>query len=206
MPYRSAYPSSLSDPEWILLEPLVPAAKPGGRPRQQNMRAIIDAILYVLRGGIPWRLLPREFPKWQTVYDYFWKWRVAGTWEEINRVLRERVRTAAGRNAQPSAAILDSQSVRTTHRGGPRGYNGDKKLSGRKRHLLVDTMGLVLKAFVHEADIRDPEAAPALVSWAGQHLPTLHHAWVDMGYRGAFLDWARSEKQWTVEVVKRPSR
>jgi transposase len=181
-------------------------AKPGGRPRKQNLRSIVDAILYVLRGGIAWRLLPIDFPKWKTVYDYFWKWRSAGVWEQVNAALRERVRTQAGRHAQPSAAILDSQTVKTTHRGGPRGYDGGKKISGRKRHLLVDTMGLVLKAFVHEADLRDPDAAPALVGWASHHLPTLRHVWVDMGYRGAFLDWVKATAQWSIEVVKRPSR
>lgn len=206
MRYQSNYPSSLTDGEWILLEPLLPLPKPGGRPRQQNLRSIVDAILYVLRGGIAWRLLPLDFSKWKTVYDYFWKWRNAGVWEQVNAKLREYVRTQAGRQAQPSAAILDSQTVKTTHRGGPRGYDGGKKISGRKRHLLVDTMGLVLKAFVHEADLRDPDAAPALVGWASQHLPTLRHVWVDMGYRGAFLDWVKATPQWSIEVVKRPSR
>jgi putative transposase len=201
-----SYPTDLTDPEWELLAPLIPPARPGGRPRRQNMRAIINAILYVLRGGIPWRLLPHDLPKWKTVYDYFWKWRRAGTWEEINGHLRERVRVAAGRPAQPTAAILDSQTVKTTHAGGPRGYDGGKKLRGRKRHVLVDTLGLVLKAFVHEADVRDPDAAPGLVAWASQHLPTVRHLWVDMIYRGWFVEWVKDQLQWTVEVVKRPSR
>jgi transposase len=170
------------------------------------MRAVVNALLYVLRGGIAWRLLPHDLPKWKTVYDYFWKWRRAGFWEEINGHLGERVRLAAGRPAQPTAAILDSQTVKTTHPGGPRGYDGGKKVKGRQRHALVDTLGLVLKVFVHEAAPRAPDAAPGLVAWAHKYLPTVRHLWVDMIYRGPFVDWVQATRQWTMEVVKRPSR
>ena len=119
MENSTSYPTDWTEAEWAILAPLLPPALPGGRPRRQNMRAIVNAMLYVLRGGIPWRLLPHDLPKWKTVYDYFWKWRRAGTWEEINDRLRERVRVAAGRQAQPTAAILDRQTVKTTRAGGP---------------------------------------------------------------------------------------
>jgi putative transposase len=145
-------------------------------------------------------------PKGKTVYDYFGKWRRAGIWEEINGRLRERVRTAAGRNAQPTAAMLDSQTGKTAHSGGPRGYDGGQKVKGRQRHVRVDTLGLLLKVFVHEADLRDPDAAPALVAWASRYWPTMRHLWVDMIYRGWFVEWVQEQLQRTVDVVKPPSR
>jgi putative transposase len=160
----------------------------------------------VLRGGIAWRLLPHDVPKGKTVYDYCWKWRRAGPWEEINGRLRQRVRTAAGGQAQPTAAILDSQTGKTTHSGGPRGDDGGQKGKGRKRHLLVDTLGLVLKAFVQEADGREPDAAPALVAGARLPWPTGRPLWVDRISRGWFVEWVQDQRQRTVEVVKRPSR
>jgi putative transposase len=138
---RKRYSSDLTDAEWGQLAPLIPPAKPGGRPRTIDTREVVNAIFSLLRSGWAWRLLPHDFPCWQTVYDYFRKWRKAGLWEQIHTYLRAQVRVSAAREADPSAAILDSQTVKTTERGGPHGYDGGKKLNGRKRHLLVDTTG-----------------------------------------------------------------
>lgn len=206
MPRPSTYSTDLTEGEWMILAPLIPLAKPGGRPRSVDLRAVLEAVFYVVRSGMAWRLLPREFPKWKTVYGYFRRWCKDGTWERLHAALRGQARLAAGRQAHPTAAILDSQTAKTTPCGGPRGYDGGKKINGRKRHLLADTGGLVLKAFAHEADVRDPDAAPTLVAWASRHLPTVRHAWVDMGYRGAFLAWASNDMGWSMDVVRKPSR
>lgn len=204
---RREYATDLTDAEWNQLAPLIPAAKPGGRPRKYDRREVLNAIFYLVRAGCAWRLLPHEFPCWKTVYDYFRNWRRTGVWEQIHTLLREQVRLRAGREATPSATIIDSQSVKTTDRGGPeRGFDGGKKINGRKRHILVDTLGLVLKARVHAADITDRDGAKPLLESIKGLFPRLGHIWADMGYRGAVIDWIKQHLGWTVEVVKRPSK
>ena len=198
------YPSDLSDHEWEILAPLIPPAKPGGRPRKWPMREILDAIFYLLRSGCQWRMLPRNFPPWSTVHHYFRLWRLDGTWEKINALLRERIRLRGGRDPQPSAGILDTQSVKTTTVGGSRGYDGAKKLSGRKRHLLVDTLGMMLKANVHTADLQDRAAVPLVLEGAAEEFLRLEHLWVDQGYTGTGKKWIEEHLGWSVEVVKHP--
>jgi putative transposase len=167
---------------------------------------LINAIFYLIRSGEAWRLLPHDFPPWRTVYHYFRLWRLDGTWERLHTALRERLRVQLGRNAQPSASILDSQSVKTTGVGGVRGYDGAKKLNGRKRHLLVDTQGFVLRAKVHRADLQDRAAVPLVLDGVPTHFPRIAHVWVDQGYNGTGKTWIEETLHWTVDVVRHPPK
>jgi putative transposase len=203
----SIYLTDLSDTEWSCLGFLLPPPRTGGRPKSHSPRAILDAIFYVLRSGCSWRLLPRDFPPWKTVYHYFRQWRLDGTFERLNAALRERLRIRSGRNAQPSAAIVDSQSAKTTGVGGEaRGYDGGKKIRGRKRHLLVDTEGFVLKAKVHSAKIPDQDGLRLLLESAGTAVSELKHLWLDAGYEGRGKRWAEEILGLSVEVVRKPPK
>lgn len=201
---RRSYPSDLSDGEFALLAPHQPEPSPCGRPRKHPLREILDAIFYAVRTGCQWRCLPQEYPPWQTVYRWFPRWWKDGTWERLNSALQERLRIAIGRNPQPSAGILDSQSVKSSAVCGLRGFDGAKKINGRKRHILVDTLGLVPKAVVRSAAIQDRAAVPHLLTGIHESFPRVELVWVDQGYTGSGKQWIERHLGWLVEVVQHP--
>jgi putative transposase len=202
---REPYDSDLTNVEWLLLQPLIPPEKQGGRHRTVDIREVVNAIFYVLRTGCAWRLLPHDFPPWQTVYGYFRDWRQMGVWERLNAALREAVREQEERAAEPSAAIMDSQSVKTTAIAGERGYDAAKNVTGRKRHILVDVLGLLLTVVVTKASVPEREGAKILLKRAlAQDFEQLMLIWADGGYTGQdFYNWVLEHCGWLVEIVKR---
>lgn len=194
----------MTDAEWALIEPHMPAAKPLGRPRRVPLRGVVEGLLYLLRTASPWRLLPRDFPNRSTVQRYFYAWQADGVWETINFLLLQQARERTGHEASPSAGVIDSQSVKTTESGGPRGYDAGKKINGRKRHIITDTIGHLVAAQVHTADIQDRDGAPALLASIRYLCPWLRHVFADGGYAGEKLAAALARHgQWRIEIVKR---
>lgn len=200
---RKSYPTDLSDKQWKLLEPIIPPPELFGRKRSVDLREIINALCYLARSGCQWRMLPEGFPNWQTVYYYFRKWRESEFFVSLNHTLRKLVRVQSGKESDPSAAIIDSQSVKTDEQAEVKGYDAGKKVKGRKRHILVDTLGLLLIAKVLTADIQDRDGAKLLFSAIKGQMPRLQLIWADGGYRGKLIIWVAVKCLWILEIVKR---
>ena len=201
------YPSDMTDREWAVVAPFIPPTKHGGRRRSTNMREVANALLYLASAGCAWRLLPKCFPPVSTVRRYFYAWRNAGLFEVMNTLLVMNLREIEGREASPSAGIIDSQSVKTTESGGPSGYDAGKKVKGRKRHILTDTSGFLISILVHTADIQDRDGAVDVLKRICQRFPWLRHIFADGGYAGDKLRTALAKAgNWVIEIIKRSDK
>lgn len=200
------YPTDLTDRQWDCIKDDVPCAKAGGRPRSVDTRQVINAILYLLVTGCQWRMLPKQYPKWQTVYSYFRTWRDNGTWQRIHDTLRAKVRVQAGRHKHPTAGCLDSQSVKASANAGERGYDSGKQVKGRKRHILVDTMGLLLVVVVTVASLADAQGAKQVLKRLGGSGKKLRRIWVDGTYRGKLIEWVAEHCQFLLQCVMRSDK
>ena len=204
--HRKPYCTDLTDGQWRVLQRVIPEQpKRRGRRRKYPLRELVNALAYLVRTGCAWRMLPHDLPPWWNVYYLFRQWRDTNWWLLIHKTLRALVRQARGRNREPSAAIIDSQSVKTAQ-GGVRGYDAGKKVTGRKRHILVDTEGFLLTVVVHSADIQDRDGGKQLLRKARGTLPRLQRIWADAGYAGKLVQWTEQRCQWLLEIVRRTGK
>lgn len=201
------YASDLSAAEWALIAPLLPPGSRRGRRRRTSLQRIVNALMYLLWSGCPWRGLPRDFPPFTTVQYYFYRWRDQGWWQRINAMLVAHSRRIEGRDPEPSAVVIDSQSARTTESGGPRGFDAAKKVKGRKRHIATDTSGRLIEVRVTPANVQDSHGAVPLLKALAARFPTLRHAYADRAYRGSKLLTAVADpRPWTIEIITRSQR
>jgi len=199
------YPTYLTDAQWAFIEPIIPAQEGPGRPREVDLRRVLDALMYQDRTGCQWRYIPLDFPPSGTVRYYFDKWNEDGTMLEIHDTLRRLVREQQGRESEPTAIVIDSQSVKTTESGGERGFDGSKQVKGRKRQLIVDTEGNLLTLTVHAANIQDRDGVQPALNETQDMCPTVSYAWADQSYRGDLIEWAAKVLGITIEIVTRPA-